>query len=178
MQLKAIVDSSGDPMPLTDLGQVRNMELPAGWCCGRQEEERYSLREFNPPGGNPLARLTFYYRGVELDKESGRRFQEILNEPPHLLSAGEIRRVGQVLRQQADPRSFCVQAVWTASLNGRTILLTSGHWLLYDQSAYALYIDACGTGRTVQEIYFTAPPVEYCRHIADVLKALYSIQWK
>lgn len=175
----AIVDGKGGgARQLTDLGQVRSMDLPGGWLRGRQEDARYSLRDFNPPGESELVRLSFYCRGVELDRDAGSRFQEILAEHPHILSAAEIKSVSEVLRHQADARSFRIQMVWTAELNGKTILITAGHWCQYNQSAYTIYIDACGNGCSVQEIYFTAPPPEYARYIGCVQKALTTIQWK
>jgi len=169
-------------MNIINHGQIENIAIPAGWVEGPVTEFQgigtRSLREFHPPEA-PNAQLCLFYRGLPVSADSGELFREILSEPDHQLSSDEVYSLGEILRERADPNVFdLVSPPRTSTVGGKRVLLIEGVYKATDQYLQEMFINADGSGRVVQEIYFIAPQDDYCVHAAAAQEACNSIRWK
>jgi hypothetical protein len=83
-----------------------------------------------------------------------------------------------MLRERANPEVFHILSARTQDLNGKRVLLLEGRYTEIQKDLYEVFIDADGTGRVVQEVYFLAPKIEYLHYLKAVKIAFSSIEWK
>jgi len=161
-------------------GQIQSMKLPEGWIEGEPRSNvvgRSSLREFHPPD-KPEVMICLYYRGLPVGAKAGDCFRTLLSEPAHLLKGAEMKSLEEILGEKADKNSFSVIMPRTENLKGRRVLVVEGQYKVLQTSTYALYINADGAGRIVQEIFFWAPTGSYERYLRDVRQTFQSVSWK
>ena len=65
----------------------------------------------------------------------------------------------------------------TESINGKVVLKVEGTWIRQEWNMYALYVDASGDGRAIQQIYFLAPKASYLRFIPGIKNSMKNIEW-
>lgn|SRR5262249_5027466 len=166
---------------LSNHGQIASMDLPAGWVEGPARTYTgagtRSFRAFHSPD-IPEAKLCFYYRGLPVQPESAQTFREVLGKPPHMLDESEISALSEVLRDRGNSEQFQMRDIRTEDLNGRRVLVVEGTYDKIQQDTYALCIDADGSGRFVQEIYYLAPFIDFVSFKAEADEAIKSIAWK
>ncbi|HEY9871099.1 MAG TPA: hypothetical protein V6D08_18175 [Candidatus Obscuribacterales bacterium] len=170
-----------DVVRLVNHGQIASMDMPPGWIETAAKQYTgagaQSFRKFHPPD-RPDAKLCFFYRGAPVSASSARALREVLAKPAHDLDPSEFSSLAEVLRDRSDPEQFHVRDIRTEDLKGRRLLVIEGSYERIEQDTYALLIDADGSGRFVQEIYFMAPFIDYVTCKMDVEEAVKSIVWK
>jgi len=169
-------------MNISNHGQIENIAIPEGWVEGPVTEFQgigtRSLREFHPPEA-PDAQLCLFYRGLPVSAEGGELFREVLSEPDHQLSNDEVIALGEILRERADANVFeLVNPPRTSTMSGKRVLLIEGLYKATNKYLQEMFINADGSGRVVQEIYFIAPQDDYCLHAVAAQEACNSIRWK
>ncbi len=172
--------SDATQVTIRDHGQIRTMVLPGGWVEERREEGSIGSRSFwsfHPPA-SPGVRICFYYRGRLVSPEAGQKFSAVLKVPPHWLTSTQIASLAEIIREKKDPDDFQALLFQINNFNGKKVLLVEGRYKTIDEDTIALYIDADGTGRAIQEIFFQAPKGDYPRYLKEAKAALGSIVWK
>jgi hypothetical protein len=158
-------------------GQISQLVLPAGWIEGDPSESGARLlRPFNLPG-NVDVEICLYYRGGPMSDNSAELFANLLKEPAHTLSQHEYDLIWEVLEHASDPRAFQMEKAETIDLNGKRVLAVLGFWPASGLKSYMLMLDADGTGRFVQEIYYSAPADLYATYLSMAQASLQSIEW-
>jgi hypothetical protein len=157
------------------------MFFALGWCKGEQAA-------FDGRGGKswlevsaeaePRASVCFYYRGRRESEGVGKNFRNILDRAPHMLMPVEINSLSEVLRGKDDPQQFRMTDARTTDLNSKRVLIVEGRDTKSGDGIYAILVDADGTGRVIQEIYYQAPKEIYPKYLKEAKSALKSIQWK
>lgn len=162
-------------------GQIAEMTLPEGWVeappvvfSGGQGMK--SRRVIHPPD-LPAVRLTFFYRGLPMNRRAGQAFLKVLQQPPHDISDEEWNSLTVLLRDR-DPEEFTRFTARTEDWNGRRVLVVEGRYLELQEDNLEIFVDAVGDGRTVQEILYQAPKDLYNRYLRGAETALKSIKWK
>lgn len=169
-------------MEVINHGQIERMSIPDGWVEGPpatfQGIGTRSLREFHPLEA-PEAQLCLFYRGLPVNEQAGQSLVSLLNKPDHELSGEELSSLREILRERSDPEVFeLVSVPQVRNLNSRLVLLIEGSYKQADKYLEEILIDADGTGRVVQEIYFIAPADAYCAYAAQAKQSFDSIRWK
>lgn len=166
---------------ITNLGQLKKMDMPPGWEEGPDYTKRQhsaSYHEFHP-NGEPECQLGFYYRGRRTSEAAGRNFHNILERPAHALSEGEYMSLKEVLRDKANqPEDFMVRAARTEDLNGRRVLVVEGRYTGNQNDTKHIFIDTDGSGTAVQEIFFQAPKDKFPTYINDASRAMQTLRWR
>lgn len=165
---------------LVDHGQIDRMTLPHGWEASRSQDGvvgSSTYKDFCPPD-NKEVKMAFFFRGRPVSEYAATTFHTLLAKAPHILTPSEIKSVGEILRDRQDPADFSMLSAHTESLNGKMALVVEGRYKQIQQDTYAVMIDADGTGKFVQEIYFQAPKDEYARRLKDARQSIKSIHWK
>ncbi|HEY9715418.1 MAG TPA: hypothetical protein V6C72_18235 [Chroococcales cyanobacterium] len=177
-------DATGCDEPKTvqmkDHGQIKEMALPKGWVDGIESAGQQGTESFKEvhPKDAPDATLCFYYRGLPMTECSADTFKSILDKPPHVLSTSEIKSLSEVLRGKDNPDSFAAVMIKTEDLNGKRVLMVNGRLKDTQEDLQGVLVDADGSGKFVQEIYFQAPKDLYMRYNKEARQALKSIEWK
>jgi len=169
-------------MDIVNHGQIERIAIPERWVEGPPTEFQgigtRSLREFHPPE-SPNAQLCLFYRGLPVSDEAGELFRSVLSEPDHQLSAEEVDAIREILRERGDPKVFdLVSPPRTLTIGGKRVLMLEGVYKATNKYLQEIFINADGSGRVVQEIYFIAPQDDYCVHAVAAQGACNSIQWK
>jgi hypothetical protein len=165
---------------IADLGQIEKMTLPQGWEEGKPTSGGIGTRSFREvhPAEFPDAKLCFYYRGLPASDDAGKAFKNVLDQPAHILSKAEIDSLGEILRGKNDPETFNPLMIKTEDLNGKRVLTVNGRLTEKQADLKEILVDADGTGKAVQEIYFQAPKELYMRYMKAAQEAMQTIEWK
>lgn len=163
-------------------GQIETIALPDGWLEKPQEYDyrgigTRSLREFYPPE-EPLARLTFFYRGLPVRKETANAFKSILSRDSHPLSRTELSTLEEILRERLEPTVFNLISARTDNVSGRRVIMIEGRYRETECDLYEVIVDTEGDGTVVQEIYYQAPKDSFFKYLRPAQKAIKSIVWK
>lgn len=169
-------------MPVTDIGQIKAMDLPSTWTAGTVQQNVFAAdayKEFNPDKDVDV-KMCFYYRGIRTGRYAGEAFQKVLKEAPHDLSDEEYSSLQETLRNK-DADYFTKTSARTEDINGKRVLVVEGSFSNNKSNQTdnkTIYVDSDGTGTAVQEIYFQAPAGKYKQYAADADRAFKSINWK
>ena len=170
-----------DQGEVTNLGQLKKMNMPVGWQPGPDYSQRQhsgSYQEFHP-AGDPECQLGFYYRGRRTSEAAGENFHNVLSRPPHALSEGEYMSLKEVLRDKAkQPEDFMVRAARTEDLNGKRVLVVEGRYTGNQNDSKHIFIDSDGSGTAVQEIFFQAPKDKFGAFIGEANQAMHTARWR
>ena len=166
---------------IEDHGQIGSMSFAQGWSKGE-------LATFDGQGGkswlevkadvDPRASVCFYYRGLRESITVGQNFRNILDRLPHMLMPVEIKSLSAVLRGKENAQEFKMIAARTEDFNGKRVLIVEGRDTKSQDCMYVILVDADGSGRVIQEIYYQAPQEIYPKYLREAKAALNSIQWK
>jgi hypothetical protein len=162
-------------------GQIAQLQIPPDWVESTPDAPLGSSggrgdREFHPPGRTDVT-LCLYYRGAPIDPSSAEEFSAVLSKTAHVLSDEEIDTLFDVLGNAANPNAFDMRYARTIDLRGKTVLAVEGVWTELKIEGLHFYVDADGSGRFVQEIYFTAPRADFDGYGESVKAALASVEW-
>lgn len=162
-------------------GQIAKLELPPNWVEKTVTPPLGSLaargeREFNPPGQDDV-KLCLFYRGYPIPASSAEDFKQIISLTPHVLSDDEIDQLTDVLDNLANSEAFELRYARTLDFRGRTVLVVEGLWKVLQHEGLHFFVDADGTGRIIQEVYFTAPKADFDQYVDTVKQALSSVEW-
>jgi hypothetical protein len=172
--------SASATWPVTDVGQVRSLTLPATWQQGRIVKPLAgagAYRQYHRTDA-PESVIVMYYRGRRTALNAGKRFRNVLDKPPHVLTHTEARALGEIIRDRASAQDFKIVLACTQDWNGKRVLIIEGKWNELQHDTFAILIDSDGTGTAIQEIYFQAPCDQYPGRIIEAKRVLKSIVWK
>lgn len=173
----SIKSANKSGVTIEDVGQVRQIELPANWTpVENAPAQGGSTFKALADKEHPEAKLCFYYRGVRVDAQSAERFSELLKQPDHQLNKAELQALSPITRDKYDPQEFALFGAATSTINGKRVLEVEGRYGAKQVDTKALYFDADGKG-AVQEIYYQGPKDEI-GSMAQARKALKNIQWR
>jgi hypothetical protein len=169
-------------LEIHDKGQIVSMTFARGWREGFTEPYsgigHRSYNEIQLSSDEDVA-VSFFYRGFPLHNQTAAEaFHTMLQSAPHTLSAQEVHSIAEVLGDKASTNAFNTLSIRTENLNGKNVLLVEGRYKALQQDVYQLYVDADGTGKNVQEVFYQAPREKYLAHLKDAKLAINSIQWK
>lgn len=175
-------DSQSDQRILvSDCGAIAQMTLPKDWVECPQVASQWatsvSSRDFTPPG-DPSATLSLYFRGTLVSEAAASSFQQILQDLPHSLSSEEVNSISSVLSTIADQDAFEKRSIQTAEIAGRRVLIIDGEWKTSQTEFHGLMIDADGSGREIQEVFFEASAIGFAKYINEVAQSIRTIEWK
>ena len=163
-----------------DIGQIRKIRLPDGFVeSSRQDnvEGDSSLRTYCLADDTNV-RLCFFYRGYGINQPTADQFRKSLEPPVHLLAKNELSTLSDLLGDKSNARVFSIAGARTETICGMPILIVEGTYHPFDERNCTIYLDADGSGRFVQEIFFQAPIDRYLSCFPHFSDALASIEWK
>ncbi len=160
-------------------GQVKSLELPAGWVelLPEKRTAKDFLREYRAAESEHV-KLAFYYRGHRIGQGGADDFKNVLAQEDHELSPDEYLSVDLVVRNAAEADFFTLSHCRTETLAGKRVLIVEGVWNAGNQADFGIFIDSDLSGSAVQEIHFMAPEKEYMHYIEQVEQILKAIVWK
>src|SRR5262249_1640887 len=105
-------------------GQVHQMQMPDGWLgtSKNRGENVDSYLEFHPPDA-PDAMIVLYNPGTRLPDRTAESLRNILNQPPHDLTAAELASLREVIDEKMDPNDFEIKTAQTRDHNGKRVLV-------------------------------------------------------
>jgi len=163
-----------------DIGQIRKIRLPDGFVeSSRQEnvEGNSSLRTFCF-ADDPDVRICFFYRGYCVNEPTANQFRKTLEPPVHVLSEDELARLTDLFGDKSNSRVFSIAGARTEMIFGMPILVLEGTYDPFGERNCTVHLDADGSGRFVQEIFFQAPINRYLIYFSRFADCLTSIEWK
>lgn len=163
----------------SDLGQISSFKLPEGWLEASPAPQMAGrvLRKFCR-SDNQSVRFCIYLRGVPVSNPAAAAFQKVLYADFHDLAAEEIASLAEVLEGMSNESAFQFNAAATNYLNNRRALQVEGRWLKPGEDTLCIFIDTDGSGRYIQQIYFTAPAGLLQAHLSEANSMFTSIEWK
>lgn len=167
-------------LELTDRGQINQMRLPHGWVEGNSDSAiagNGTYLEYHPTA-NDNVNINFFFRGRAASPAASEKFHSLMEQTPHLLKPEELKGLKEILRDKADEDQFSVLSARTKVWNGKNVLVVEGRYRKLQEDTLAIYVDADGTGKFVQEIYYQAPKAEYNLYLKQAKNSLESIEWK
>lgn len=168
---------------IVDLGQIEKMVFPSGWVAGEPQPNpgigTRSYREVYPQDAKD-ASIGFFYRGLPVSDAAAAAFRAVLEKPTHFVTPPEMRSIKEILslKTPVDSEQFKCVIAKTIDFNGRRVLMVEGRYPDSGDEIQEIYVDADGSGRFIQEIFYQAPKDLYFRYLAQAKNALQSIAWK
>jgi len=168
---------------IVDDGQVDSMLFPKGWVAGEPAENpgigsRWFREVYRQD--SPDTSICFFYRGLPVADGPAAAFKAVLDGPPHTLSESELQSLPRILEHKTplDSELFKLSSARTEEWNGKMVLIVEGQYTESDDQIFEIYVDADGSGRFVQEIFYQAPSEQFRQFRAEAQKALQSVKWK
>lgn len=161
-------------------GQIANMKLPDGWLEMTPQEQVTGdslLRRFEPSDQDDVM-LCLYFRGGPMSSQASQRFHELISQSPHQLSATELQGSTELLQHRGDPKHFTVKSASTGDLNGKRVLVIEGTFIPDHVSTLAMFVDADGSGKFAQEVFYQSPDNLYEKYKNTAKASMHSIVWK
>jgi hypothetical protein len=167
-------------LTIEDVGQITRMSLPDGFVPGRPTENVVGDSSLHSHhwSDDPDVRICVYYRGYGINPRSAQYFRHTLDKSAHVLSPDEIYSLSDLFAEKANPALFTIAGARTEIINGMPVLVMEGVYGSLDECNCSVYIDADGTGKFVQEIFFQTPEDRYKSNFPKFREALASIEWK
>jgi len=164
-------------------GQIDSIDFPEGWVAGKpQPNPGIGARSYREVfrKDNPDTSVSFFYRGLPINDQSAHNFRDVLSKPPHALSEQEKESLKDVLSTKTPVGSdqFKMTDARVEDLNGKKVLVVEGQYTKSGDKIHAVYVDADGTGRVVQEIFYQSPADQYAKYWKQADRAFKSIDWK
>lgn len=160
-------------MELKDHGAIKRILLPANW--ERLPDEDYLIKYCR--ADDKEISLNFYYRGKPISDHIGTKFQALLTKAPHILTPEELHDLEVVIRDASEHAYFNLSDAQTQMLNERMIYVVHGHWKLSNLDSLGIFLDSDADGKTIDEIYYLAPPDKFGQHLDEIQRAFDSIEW-
>jgi hypothetical protein len=171
--------TSTETTPVENIGIIDSFRLPQGWTEALRAEPMAgrTLRLFHPLE-QPRVRFCTYERTVTLSRPTAEVFKQVLYSEFHDLAQAEIDQLQPIFEGMSNSGAFQIREATTGYLNSRRTLRIRGRWLRPQEDTLSLFFDVRGDGELVQQIYFTAPVVEFEDYREDADSIFTSIKWK
>lgn len=169
--------STGDVV--ANHGQIGSMPLPKEWkelSRTPNNESLASVKEYSPKGA-PDFKMSLYFRGHPTSEEAGKNFKDVLARPAHELSREEIGKLGETLDVLANKDAFEISSAKTEDIRGRRVLNVAGTFKESGKQFQGIFINADGTGSTVQEVYIEGKE-SFKTYAPEARKSIESLRWK
>ena len=102
----------------------------------------------------------------------------MLKRPAHELNLQELALIAEVLSDKQSLQTFATSGARTEDVNGKRVLIVEGRYKQNQYDVMHMFIDADGSGRAVQEVYFQAPAHLFTQFQEQARSAWRSIKWK
>lgn len=166
------------PTIVSDIGEVKSVSIPSGWTELKPHEFGERIVRVWQYEKEPRVRFVSYQRNGELSLNGASAFNRVLYNEFHTLNRPELSTLEELLEATAKADVFEVLAAYTKYLNNKRILRIDGTWLRDDVSSIAIWVDADGKGRKVQQLAFLAPKGFFDAYFAEAQAIFESIRWK
>lgn len=159
------------------MAPVRGLETPNGWEreiteCGL--DRTACSVSFRPPDGSDTT-LSFYDRGYPVLGAGAEKFRELIDKPPHSLTADEIEQLTeQVIGPLADKSAFAITHARTEELNGKRVLTIDGDWSS-GKKFHGYFIPA--QNHRIRELFFEGDTAEFDLNFRSAQRSISTIQW-
>ncbi|HEY9868630.1 MAG TPA: hypothetical protein V6D08_05650 [Candidatus Obscuribacterales bacterium] len=163
-----------------DVGQIQLIELADGFVEGAHLDNVVgdsSLRRFHLKD-DPETRICFFYRGYGVNEPTAEAFSNVLESPDHVLAPVELAVLGDLIGEKANHEVFSIAGARTEQVADRRVLIVEGTYKATGERNCTVYINADGTGKFVQEIFFQAPADRYLPNFPLFSESLMSVEWK
>lgn len=161
------------------IGQIRHIDIPSNWKQKQTSDNLdTSVGNFTAfqSDKNKDSLLCFYSRGGAMDDAAAKAFTDLLSRPVHQLTEAELNNLKPILRERLPGENFAVTQANTQVIDGRKVLYVEGRHTNADLNVAALYIDAKGDGRFVQEVYYQAQSRAYLADRPQAMEAFKSLR--
>lgn len=170
-------------MKVLSHGQIAILVIPDGWMKKEEEHSPFaltgarSLTWYQPPD-NAQVGIYLYYRGMPVVEEGSKEaHQAVLATEPHKLCREEIDSIWEVLGNCYNSKAYKMESCRTIDHHGRRIIEVEGVYRNSDLRTLEYAVDADGSGRFVQSIWFQAPESVYFYFEQQGRRALEEIEW-
>lgn len=186
--------SMSDKHKATDDGSIKRLAMPKHWQPAMPDMSDSKamigapmMTEYNPEG-DPATKMCYWNRAFGGNKEStetATAFKRVLSQDPHHLNQQELKSlmplIGNGVYANTDP--FEVLHAETKKIHGRTVLAVESAYKDNDSQprgrrSYGVFINSDGSGRNVEQVYFTAPENAYKTNLKEAVDCIESIRWR
>lgn len=162
---------SGNTM--ANLGAIEGFTIPDTWKLGRRSERAYGYIYSWQPQTQPNVSLNISYRGRPLSEADAAKFKSTLASGARTLSTPELSTLSGIVRELSSATAFTVNAAKVIDIDGTAVLQVTGAYKDQHVDKHALFINADGAGRIVQELSYIAPRDKY-QNFASVAQNTFS----
>lgn len=177
-QQQALEQQPYPPIIVSDMGQVAQISIPYGWIGLQPHEAGDRVVRVWQHDKEPRVRFVSYERNGELSFNGAQAFTRILYDEFHNLNRPELDSLEELLEAAHNREHFEVSASYTSYLNNRRMLRLDGTWRRDGIASIAIWIDADGKGRRVQQLAFLAPREIFEAYFAEAQFIFESVRWK
>lgn len=160
----------------TNVGAIDTFEVPTNWQLGRHTERAYGYVYSWHPDGNTRVSLNLIYLGRPLHITDSANFQDLLATENRPLALEELHPIRAVLSEKADIDVFRLTAASVKEVSDMKVLAVTGGYKDQPVDVHAIYINASGDGRVVQEVSFIAPRDLFQQFLPDAERALSTLR--
>ncbi len=163
---------------VSNLGAIESFTVPEGWNLGRRSERAYGYIYAWQPQAQTNVSLNISYRGRPLSDADAAKLKSTLSGGPRTLSSHEVHALSGTVRELASSSAFTINSAKVIDVDGVAALEVTGAYKDQYVDKHALFINADGAGRIVQEISYIAPRDKYANFVATAKSALASLKLK
>lgn len=163
-------------------GQIALLVIPDGWMKKEKEHSPLEMTgarslTWYQSADNDQVGIYLYYRGMPVvENGSKEAHRAVLAAEPHELSWEEIDSIWEVLGN-CNSKAYKMESCRTIDHHGRRIIKVEGVYRNSDLRTIEYSVDADGSGRFVQSIWFQAPESVYFDFDHQGRRALEEIEW-
>ncbi|MBP9093501.1 hypothetical protein KBI23_20950 [bacterium] len=178
---------------VTEEGSIKRLEMPKNW---QQAMPNISdskamigapmMTEYNP-SGDLATKMCYWNRafgGAKENPETAAAFNRVLSREPHQLNQQELKSLQHLIGNgvYANTDAFEILHAETRKIHGRTVLAVESVYKdnqsqPQGRRSYGVFINSDGSGRYVEQVYFTAPEQAYKTNLKEAVDCINSIKW-
>ena len=179
---------------VTEEGSIKRLSMPKHWQQAMPDfsDDRAMigapmLTEYNP-AGDRATKMCYWNRsfgGTKESAETAMNFNRVLSQEPHHLSQQELKSLQNIIGNgvYANTDSFDIVHAETKKIHGRTVLAVESAYKdspsqPQGRRSYGVFIDADGSGRYIEQVYFAAPERAYQANLNEAVDCINSIRWR
>ena len=182
-----------DKHKVTEEGSIKRLEMPKHWQQAMPDLSNNKamigapmMTEYNPIG-DQTTKMCYWNRafgGAKEDPETATAFKRVLSREPHQLNREELKSLHHLIGNgvYANTDAFEVLHAETRKIHGRTVLAVESAYQdnqsqPLGRRSYGVFINSDGSGRYVEQVYFTAPEQAYKTNLKEAVDCINSIKW-
>ncbi|MFA7339942.1 MAG: hypothetical protein WC028_24405 [Candidatus Obscuribacterales bacterium] len=183
-----------DNHKVTEEGSIRRLEMPKHWQQAMPDMSNDKamigapmMTEYNP-SGDPATKMCYWNRafgGAKESPDTAIAFNRVLSREPHQLNQQELTSLEHIIGNgvYANTDAFEILHAETRKIHGRTVLAVESAYKdnqsqPQGRHSYGVFINSDGTGRYIEQVYFTAPQEAYRANLKEAVDCINSIKWR